>query len=225
MSKVDPAWLPEARDFCREAKITIAAWGPDLLTVEAKSEGRAKLIASRLGKMGFHVIQSKDDSEAGMLCLSLTPTVVHSKIASYDISRRRWNERILPLIWAFCSLLLVPEVLGDAVRTPYWISFPIGFFSAIMFFRDSARIWGWRLELLPDGIRVRRSYRWSMIPWEQIRAIESVPARLRSEKAVVLKLHSAASVSLGSFYSTFASGLRDRLRIELAQRRVANEQL
>ena len=159
-----------------------------------------------------------------MLSLSLTPTVVHSKIASYDISRRRWNERILPLIWAFCSLLLVPEVLGDAVRTPYWISFPIGFFSAIMF-SVIARASGDGDLNCPDGIRVRRSYRWSMIPWEQIRAIESVPARLRSEKAVVLKLHSAASVSLGSFYSTFASGLRDRLRIELAQRQVANEQL
>jgi hypothetical protein len=42
MNKTDPAWLPETRDLCRRLGITIMAWGPDMLTVEAKSAMRAR---------------------------------------------------------------------------------------------------------------------------------------------------------------------------------------
>jgi hypothetical protein len=40
-----PPWLDEARNFCRSAGITIMGWGPNLLTVEAKSPERAEQIA------------------------------------------------------------------------------------------------------------------------------------------------------------------------------------
>ena len=198
MSEKHPSWLPEARRICRDAKIEIIAWGPDVLNVLAKSDDRAKQITALLAPLGFSVIADEDDSEAGMLSLSINPNAVLALYASFDVSRRRWNERLLPLIWAFCSLPMVPEVFGDAHPTP-WISFPIGLFSAIMFFRDSTRIWGWRLELLPDGIRVRRNYCWSAIPWAQISSVQSVP-RGRSENAVVVRLRSGDSDNLGRFF-------------------------
>jgi len=46
------------------------AWGPDTLVVEAKSANRAEEIASELGQIGFKVVESEDDTYAGMLSLS-----------------------------------------------------------------------------------------------------------------------------------------------------------
>ena len=196
------------------------AWGPDMLTVEAKSEGRAKEISTQLGQLGFKPIKDEDDAYAGLLSLSKNPEAIPAGIASLDVSRRRWDEQIVPFIWAFCSLALVPVLSGRTGRTPYWPALTIGVSSVILFFRDGVRIWGWRLEILPDGLRVRRNYRWSTIPWEQIRAVESVSSGGRNQEAVVLKLKSPATTErLGSFNFPFARRLRDRLRIEIAQRR------
>ena len=219
MGKQNPAWLQEAREFCRNAGIEILAWGPDMLTVEAKSEDRAKEIESQLGQLGFKVIKDEDDAYAGLLSLSKNPAAVQAKIASFDISRRRWNERIVPVIWALGTLFLVPSFSGSARRTLCWLCLPLGVLAAIMFFRDCARIWGWSLEMLPEGLRIRRYYRWSTIPWKQINGVESASAFGRDQEAVVLKLKSGASEGLGSFNFAFARNLRDRLRIEVAQRR------
>ncbi len=101
MGKRDPTWLPEARQFCRDSGIKIMAWGPDLLTVEAKSTERAKEIVSKLGQLGFKVVEDEDDSYAGMLSLSLNPAAVKEKIVSFDVSRRPWIDLIEPLIWVF----------------------------------------------------------------------------------------------------------------------------
>jgi hypothetical protein len=70
MSKGKPDWLQEARDFCRGAGITIMAWGPETLVVEAKSPERAKEIASQLAQLGFAAVEDEGDSDAGMLTLS-----------------------------------------------------------------------------------------------------------------------------------------------------------
>jgi len=218
MGKKDPAWLQETREFCCKSGIKIMAWGPDMLTVEAKSGDRAKQIASQLGQLGFKAIENEDNAHAGMLDLSKNPAAIQGRIASFDISRRRWGERILPLIWAFCSVVLVPGLSRSTTRTPYWFTLPLGLFALFMFFRDGARIWGWRLEIHPEGLRVRRYYRWSTIPWQQIEAVASVDAG-RSEEAVILKLKSTAAERLGTFNCAFARNLRDRLRIEVAERR------
>ena len=64
----------------------------------------------------------------------------------------------------FCSLLLVPGVFGSSRRTFYWVGLPIGIFAIVMFFRDSARIWGWKLEMRLEGLRIRRYYRLRVRP-------------------------------------------------------------
>jgi hypothetical protein len=70
MSKGEPDWLRETRDFCRSAGITIMAWGPETLVVEAKSPERGKEIASQLAPLGFAAIADENDSYAGILSLS-----------------------------------------------------------------------------------------------------------------------------------------------------------
>lgn len=104
MNRIDPGWLPETRDLCRLLGITIMAWGPDLLTVEAKSATRAKEIAAQLGHLGFKAIENDDEAYAGMLSLSRNPDAVRAQVAACNVSRRRWDEQIEPLIWAGCAI-------------------------------------------------------------------------------------------------------------------------
>ncbi len=220
-NKEKPRWLDETRDFCRRAGISVVGWGPNMLTVEAKSSTRATEIANQLGQLGFKVVKNEDDEYAGLLSLSQNPDAVqaaiHQRIATFDISRRRWPERVEPLIWLIGSSLLIPGVATSNSRTPAGIAYSLGLISLLAFFWDGARIWGWRLELLPAGLRIRRYFRWTMIPWNQIRGVESVSAA-RSQEALVLKLASRKSERLGTFDVVYARNTRDRLRQELAQR-------
>ena len=87
-----------------------------------------------------------------------------------------------------------------------------------MFFIDGARIGGGKLEILPEGVRVRRYFRWSTIPWEKINAVQTLNAG-RSDEKVLVKLASRATENLGKFGRAFVRHLRDRLRIEISQRR------
>jgi hypothetical protein len=72
MSKETLAWLKETRAFCRNARIKIMAWGPNLLTVEAKSHDGAEQIASQLGQLGFKAIPDEDDAYAGRATFSVS---------------------------------------------------------------------------------------------------------------------------------------------------------
>jgi hypothetical protein len=216
MAKPNPPWLEETRDFCRSAGIKIMGWGPDLLTVEAKSPARAGEIAAQLAPLGLKPVPDDDNAYAGLLDLAKNPAAIQAQKTSGDISHRRWDERILPIIEAVCSLLLVPRLYDN--RDPYWAGFPIGLFALIMFFRDAPRIWGWKLEILPVGIHVRRNFRWSTIPWDQIHSVENAPSGGRTE-SVDIKLVSRLSDRLGTFGVAFARRLRDRLREELTLRR------
>ena len=197
-------------------------WGPDLLTVEAKSPDRAKEIAAQLAQFGFKAVRNEDDAYAGMLDLSKNPEAFQEKvqaaIESFDVSHQRWVERIIPLIWALCSTLLVPGIGGDSGRYPYWLRAPLGLFSLFMFFWDGSRIWGWKMEMTLEGLRVRRRFRWSTIGWDQIRAVETTQAG-RNRERVVLKLASKSSENLGTFDCVYARRVRDRLRYELSLRR------
>ena len=213
-----PDWLDQARDLCRASGIKIMGWGPDVLTVEAKSPDRAAEIARQLSQLGFKPMPNEDDAYAGMLDLSRNPEAVQSKIAARDISRRPWSEQVQPLIWALACILLVPGL--DKYPERYWIQFPVGLVALFLLFWDGSRIWGWRLEILPEALRVRRRFRWSAIPWDQIRAVVSVTAGRTSER-VILKLTSHATENLGTFLDSFARILRDRLRHELSARRPA----
>ena len=226
-SKGKPDWLDEARAFCRDNGIKIAAWGPDLLTVESGSPQRASEIASQFAQIGFHVVENAESSEAGLLDLSRNPQAVHAQIASFDISRRRLGEQIEPLIWAAASAAFFASAFSRTTRYPPRFSFALGVLLALLFAWDAMRIWSWRLELLPEGVRVRLYGRWVSIPWDHIRAVESHPARFaglpgfrqRGMVSIVLTLESHSSKPLGTFVDAFGINLRDRLRYELAQRR------
>lgn len=221
MSTKTPAWLPEAREFCRNSGIKIMGWGPDLLTVEAKSEERAKEIASQLAQFGFKPIPNEDDAYGGLLDLSKNPEAVHAKIASIDVSRRRWVEQIVPLILAFVALVLIADPHVKTIRYPYWVTLPLGLLVMTSFVREAGRIWGWRLEILPEELRVRRYYRWSAIPWTQIRAVETRTRYVRGagQTTVTLSLASSPPFRVGRFDDAFARILRDRLREEIAEGR------
>jgi hypothetical protein len=212
-----PPWLDETVDFCRRAGISVVGWGPNMLTVEAHSLDRAAEVAEQLRKLGFQVVKDKDDEDAGLLSLSQDPaalqTAIHQQVSTFDISRRRWVERVEPVFWLIGSSLLVA---GPTSRTPFGFAHALGFISIVAFFWDGARIWGWRLELLPTGLRIRRYFRWATIPWDQIHSVESVSAGRRQE-ALVLKLASRKSEWLGKFDVVYARNTRDRLRQELDQ--------
>jgi len=70
MSK-NPAWLPQVREFCKSAGITIMAWGPDTLVVQAESPEIASQISNQLRQLGFKAVEDEADNYAGILTLSL----------------------------------------------------------------------------------------------------------------------------------------------------------
>jgi len=218
-NKEKPVWLDEARELCRRERISVVGWGPNMLTVEAKSPTRAAEIANHLGQLGLKVVKNADDEDAGLLDLSPDPNAIEESIrrqtAAFDISRPRWSTQVEPLVFLLGSSLLIPKIATSDGRTPAWTAYSLGLICLIAFFWDAARIWGWRLELLPGGLRVRRYFRWTTIPWDGIRSVESVSAG-RNEEALVLKLTAHNSERLGKFDVVYVRNVRDRLRQELA---------
>ena len=224
MSKAQPDWLPELRKFCHNAGIEISGWGPDTLVVQAKSPERARQISSQLQSFGFAPVESEDDTEAGMLLLSKNPVATRAKEAksraSADLSRRPLFARALPALEAlFCIWLF-----WFSSRQPLQKSWPYAACASIaliLFLWDVGRTWGWKLQMAPGELRVRRYFRWNVIPWAQIRAVEVSSVRSRGSvlEAVTLKLASNTTLRLGVFGYVGARALRDRIREELAQRR------
>jgi hypothetical protein len=218
--KEKPAWLDQTRDFCRTAGINIVGWGPHALVVEAKSPERSAEIARQLASLGFKVMEDANDAYAGLLTLSndsdAIQAMVASRLATVDISRRPWQEQIEPLIWGLCAFFLF---VGLDTNRPerYWIRLTVALIALLLFFWDGARIWGWRLQLLPESLNVRRYFRWTSIPWTTVQSVESIDVGRRQER-VVLMLKSNAAESLGTFFDIFARNLRARLRHELAQK-------
>lgn len=77
--KRNPDWLSQTREFCKQAGIKIMAWGPNLLTVEAKTPEDASRIAAQLAQIGFKVVESEGNADADMLDLSLDPKALQFK--------------------------------------------------------------------------------------------------------------------------------------------------
>jgi hypothetical protein len=221
-NKANPPWLAQARDFCRANGITVMGWGPNMLTVEAKTSERAAQIASRLASLGFKPVPNVDDAYAGMLDLSPDPDAVRShlasRLASVDISRRPLQERIIPLIWGLCWLLLLHGATQNNDEGRKWVNLTVGAVGVVLFFWDGARIWGWKLEITSSSLRVRRFFRWSDFPWERIRSVDvTEKTRNSGRQVVVLALKPRSTEKLGAFYGPFAEDLRDRLRNELVK--------
>lgn len=214
----DPTWLPQTRQYCKSAGIRIVAWGPNLLTVEAKSDQRAKLIASELATFGFHPVEAAENADSGLLDLSKNPDAVRAQIAKYDVTHPCWQDAAQPVAWGACSLLLIPGLFAGAdPREPYWLIAPLGIGALVMFLHEAARIWGWRAEFTDDALRVRRNFRWATIPWANIASVytKDKPGR---EDTVRLALNSNERVSVGTFYAPFAHALRDEVRARISNR-------
>jgi len=221
-NKANPPWLAQAREFCRANGISVMGWGPNLLTVEAKSSERASQIATQFAPLGFKPIPNEDDAYAGMLDLSPDPDAIRShlasRLASVDISRRPLQERMIPLIWALGWLLLVHGAVQNNADGRKWPNIVIGAVGVALFFWDGARIWGWKLEITPSSLRVRLFFRWSDFPWERIHSVNiTEKTRGGTRQIVVLALAPRSTAGLGAFYGPFAGDLRDRLRDELAK--------
>ena len=223
MSKSTPAWLAETKQYCESAGIPIVAWGPNLLTVEARGLARAKEVAAQMGALGFQEIPCAGNSRAGLLDLSKDPAALRAEAhartygrGSFDLTRPCWQDTIQPAVWLLFSMLLIPGlVAGDDPREPYWLIAPLGLATLVMFVHEGTRIWGWRMEMSDAGVRVRRNFMWKEIPWSAIERVSPCASRGR-ERSVTLTLADAHRESLGTFFSPFAQQLRAKIEAELA---------
>jgi hypothetical protein len=66
----EPLWLSQIKEFCRSRKITVMAWGPSALVVEAKSPERRQELSQLFAQIGFQAVPDEDDAYAGILTLS-----------------------------------------------------------------------------------------------------------------------------------------------------------
>ena len=220
MSMTDPTWLGEARDICRKAKIKIAGHGADALVVYAEPPVRAAEVSSLLAPLGLRPVQDEDDTQAGLLTLSRDPerlraTERQAGIRRYsDFSRRPVAEQLPPILWLllfFCSVwlsLTQPASRGGTIAL---------FGSFLLFVGDGARIWGWSVRPQTDGLAMRRYFRWTVVPWNEISAVETGTALSRYQEAVILTTRNG-SMRMGTFSYKFARVLRDHLREEVAMR-------
>jgi len=221
MSKPDPVWLPETRQFCKGAGIPIVGWGPNLLTVEAKGKVRAEEITTQLGSLGFQPLDNAGNRYAGLLDLSKDPVALREPIHAFDVTKPCWQDSLQPFIWAIGALLLIPWLTSSDPRDPYWLAAPLGLGSLAMLTYECLRIWGYRAEFNSDALRVRRHFHWKEIPWERVLSVHTKRSSGRSE-SVTLVLVPRDREALGTFFGPFASALRDRIAREIHNRHVAN---
>jgi len=158
-----------------------------------------------------------------MLLLSRNPFATRANQcesqASFDLSRQPVIRRVVPAFEAALSIACFWFSTTQAVPKS-WFDAAIGSIFLIVFLWDGGRVWGWGLLMSPEELRVRRYFRWSVIPWAQIRAVETKTkyARGSAYVTVTVALASKSRLRVGTFGDPFGSALRDRLREEIAQR-------
>jgi len=232
VGKEKPAWLQEAREFCRSAGIEINAWGADTLVVKAESADRAKQVASQIRPLGFEPIEDEDDAGAGILLLSRNPAATRAKQteatrtkqaesrAFADLTRMPIVERVAPVFHAALSIACFWYGTTQSAPTSWLFDF-LASVTLIIFLWVGSRVWAWRLEMSAEVLQVRHRFRWTAIPWSQIRAVETKTTYARGAAlvTVTLALASKPPLRLETFGDPFARALRDRLRSEITQRR------
>lgn len=223
MRKLRPAWLDEARRLCRQHGIAVIAWGPEQLCVQATADDRIAEYAALLAPIGLKPLKDEDDAKAGILTLAYgaaTPALAEAAgDLARDLWKRPWGDQVEPLIWTVCAILLFRQyAISMAVHQP-----PVKLLSLVVVLLlaaiwDGLRVWGWQLEIRPEGVGLRQRFRASLIGWEQISGIESEQAG-RTQERVTMQTRTGEPIRLGKFSFPFARSLRDRLRAELAQRK------
>lgn len=187
-----------------------------MICIDAKSPDQARENALQLGQMGFVPIQDEHDANAGILSLSKNPERAEASIKSLDFSRRPIAEQMIPFLEGTVGITFLVSSLRHSSHYPLWLTLSVGIALMALFAWDAPRTWGWRLEILPEELRVRRRYKWKVIPWHEIRSVSSAPSLLRNYESVVLGLSSNSTELLGTFGDAFARSLRDRLRFEVS---------
>jgi hypothetical protein len=230
MSKGKPSWLPQAREYCRSVGIEVCAWGPDTLVVKTSSRDHAGQAACQLSSLGFQPIEDEDDATAGLLTLARVPAVTsdqqkRDQTGSADIFRLPSRERITATVLGSLGACAISfAVAGTLISSAFraagsWVGLCL--WGAVMFFAAVGSGWGWRLQITPTDLRIRRWLRCSAIPWAQIHSIQMGKA-LRSRgglrSRITLVLVSGSTLNLGTLPGPFACVLRDRLQDELRQR-------
>jgi hypothetical protein len=218
--RVDPAWLPAARQICRGSGITIAGWGPNLLTLEAPTPESRTRVTALLAAIGLRPISNPDDEYAGLLDFSADPAALEAQIdahlAAVEISRRPLQERMVPIIWMLGSLLLLRGILHWRDGSDAYVNIFLGVLSLAIFGWDAPRVWGWQLQITPQCLRVRRNFHWTEFRWDSLRtAYITEDSRDGRSNVVALDLIGRSAEQLGSFDNVFAHELRDRLLQEI----------
>jgi len=132
---------------------------------------------------------------------------------SVDISTLPRVQRISSVIEIAFSVLCIGYGL---VAPKLWLFFALGASLSC----DAIRILGWKLEMTPEYLRIRRYFLWRSIPWTQILKIGVGDTWGRGgQKAVRLDVTSQPMTSLGAFPEPFALAVRDSLQTELNRRR------
>lgn len=217
MSRTDPAWLPEARDLCRSAGISIVGWGPEALTVEAKSAARAGEIAAQFAQLGFRPMADEDDESAGLLTLSRTAGLAvqpQAPARNVDLTRRPFLDLLTPPF----ELLLSLASLWYNRTEPQpraTLGLVLGFVLLLMFFWDVFRMWGWKMDMSGEGLRIRRYFKWTEVSWNDIHSVDTVNAG-RYRELVILRASGRPELNLGRFPIPFARALRDGLRARIS---------
>jgi hypothetical protein len=132
-------------------------------------------------------------------------------VASVDISTLPRVLRISSVIEMAFSVLCFGY--GSIAPKP-WLPIALG----ALLFCDAVRILGWKLEITPEYLRVRRYFLWRSIPWAQILKVGAGDTWGRGQKAVRLDLNLQPMTSLGAFPESFAVAVRDALLAEINRR-------
>jgi len=133
-------------------------------------------------------------------------------VGSVDISTLPRVQRVSSVIEIAFSVLC----FGYGVIAPkHWQSVALG---ALLSW-DAIRILGWKLEMTPEYLRIRRYFLWRSIPWVQILKIGVGDTWGRGQKAVRLDVTSQPMTILGAFPEPFARAVSDCLQSEINRRR------
>ena len=147
-----------------------------------------------------------------MLLCVITREPSAPTIESLNVSARPRIQRVSSVIEIAFSALC----FGYGVIAPKpWLIVTLGAF----LLWDAMRILGWKLEMTPEHLRIRRYFLWRSIPWTQINSVSIGDTWGRGQKAVRLSLISQLTCTLGAFGAPFAVAVCDCLRTELVRRR------
>src|ERR1700691_1504792 len=145
------------------------------------ASGSRKTDIVSIRQFGLSPIENENDAGAGLLLLSRHPAATRPDKSSVDISRRRWDAQLVPLLWGAGSLVSFRTGINSPTPSS-WLFAAIGAVLLLFFVWDGSRIWGWRIEILSEGIRLRRRFRWTAIPWKDIRAVNVAAIWIRDQK-------------------------------------------